>query len=290
MIQLQRISFENIDKNKWNGLVHYAPDSSVYAYHWYLKAVAGSFDVLIEGDYESGLPVFRQSLSTFQKRLIPETGIHTINLMSPSRIRSFIENPALDNRRFWQAFKNIQTTSIQSLKPGLPSKNYNILSLADAYESLREGYSARFSAMLEDTTSENIQITLNPRPEELLKTSVLKDSEKNILYRLMYNAMHRGILFSSMIGKVHNSDIAKAVFFYNPGTITEIWSESVGNPALMAVLYDYVFRTHCGRNMTMRFSPFSSPSVIQELPVISKDILCLEHRSWWEKLLSKVQY
>ncbi|MBK9152554.1 MAG: hypothetical protein IPM26_16930 [Saprospiraceae bacterium] len=290
MIHLQRISFENIDKNKWNGLVHYAPDSSVYAYHWYLKAVAGSFDVLIEGDYESGLPVFRQSLSTFQKKLIPETGIHTINLMSPSRIKSFIENPDFDNIRFWQAFKNTQTTSIQSLKPGLPSKKYTILSLTDAYESLREGYSSRFSAMLEDITSENIQITLNPRPEELLKTSALKDSEKNILYRLMYNAMHRGILFSSMLGKAHNSDIAKAVFFYNPGTITEIWSESAGNPALMAVLYDYVFRTHCGRKMTMRFSPFSPSNIIQELPVISKDILYVEQRSWWEKLLSKVQY
>ena len=273
MIQIRKIAFEKIEKNRWNGLVHYAPSPSVYAYHWYLKAVAGPFDVLVEENYESGIPVFEEKLDDFQRKLLPETGIYSINLLSSGRIKSFYEVMQREYPQSWFAVKSGQSDIWSELLPGLEKNISYFLTLHQPYEKWMTGYTPEFSALLCKNDEKNIRLISNPKPEELLVDAPLSEVQKNMLYRVMYNAMHRGTLFTSQVMHTGNGQKATGVFIYGQGSIFEIWSHTPEDFSLMAVLYDYLFRTHTGRNMTLRLSPFVKQDFITLLNPESRESL-----------------
>ena len=62
-MDLRLLSREAIEAAKWNGCVHYASNSKIYGYTWYLDNVAEEWMGLVEGDYQSVFPlVFNQKL------------------------------------------------------------------------------------------------------------------------------------------------------------------------------------------------------------------------------------
>ena len=86
---LDFVPFEDIDKNKWNGNVHYSPNGNIYGYHWYLKSVIKEWDAIIEGDYQSVMPIPRRPLTAFEQSLLPYLGPYTVNGYSALRAQSF---------------------------------------------------------------------------------------------------------------------------------------------------------------------------------------------------------
>ena len=57
-MEVRFVEHKDIDRPRWDGCVHYANNSLVYAYSWYLDNVSGEeWDALVEGDYESVMPL-----------------------------------------------------------------------------------------------------------------------------------------------------------------------------------------------------------------------------------------
>jgi len=51
------VPFAEIEKNKWNGTIHYAINGNIFGYYWFLKAVIGEWDAIVEEDYQSVMPI-----------------------------------------------------------------------------------------------------------------------------------------------------------------------------------------------------------------------------------------
>ena len=79
------IPFEEIEKNKWNGTVHYALNGNVQGYYWYLKAVLHEWGAIVENDYETVMPVLLSPLKDYQRSLLNELGPYSVNLLNKGR-------------------------------------------------------------------------------------------------------------------------------------------------------------------------------------------------------------
>ena len=52
-MNLRIVERDDIEKNKWDGFIHYASNSKVYGYTWYLDNVSENWFGIVEGDYET---------------------------------------------------------------------------------------------------------------------------------------------------------------------------------------------------------------------------------------------
>ena len=100
MEKIRFIAHQDIDKVKWNSCVHYATNNNIFGYWWYLRNTAKEWDALVEGDYESVLPLISKPSanvgSLYLPELIREAGIYSIHLLSHARVNAFLEAiPAL---------------------------------------------------------------------------------------------------------------------------------------------------------------------------------------------------
>ena len=57
MQEIKYISYAEIDKQKWDSCIQHAVNGLIYAYSWYLDAMAENWDALVLGDYETVMPL-----------------------------------------------------------------------------------------------------------------------------------------------------------------------------------------------------------------------------------------
>ena len=262
---------EEIDKVKWNSCVHYAINGNIFGYKWFLDATARDWDALIEGDYESILPlIWRKTWNGRKELFVPpllrEAGIYSINMLSTARLQSFLEAIPEAIKR-----KEIQ---LQQGSPAIDTEkwtsekvtNYQML-LEPAYERLAEAYSSTLSDQLKNAEDEGLMPISGMKPE-LIAGFYKKFSpgrkEKTRTYhtllRIMYNALHRGWGFSSAINSRDGQTLAAGFFMishsrlYNLLTVSSPTGTKKGAPEL---LIDLILRTNAGKPMLLDFNTHS---------------------------------
>ena len=56
-MSIQYIAYQNIDKQKWDNCIEHSPNGLIYAYSYYLNAMAKHWDALVLNDYETVMPL-----------------------------------------------------------------------------------------------------------------------------------------------------------------------------------------------------------------------------------------
>ena len=198
------IPFEKIDKNKWNGAVHYATNSNIFGYFWYLKAVLNEWDAIIEDDYESVFPIIRKRLYKEQYNVLPFLGPYSVNYINQTRLNALLE-PALQKNI--SAFYPLNENIPQNLLESIPSTSflYWKLDTRDAYETIYNRYHPDIKMFLSEEGLFNAKLSAGIKPEQIVQTKNDPD--------FLNNAMHRGIGFSNAIYE-NSSGKIKAVSFY----------------------------------------------------------------------------
>jgi len=255
-MELQYIPFEEIDKNKWNGLVHFATNNNPYAYHWYLKSIFKRFDVLVEGDYQSGMPILAQPKSNFQQKLIPSLGVYSVNAFTQHRLKAFYEKwQSLNGEKFFYPFNNYMNPFLEDLHKDFSKNERTVLDLAQDYPEIFNQYNVEVQQTLSTIKKDHIKVTSNQKPEVLLENSKLSKVEKNTLYRIMYNAIQRGIGFSSTVQNVSNQTSSSSFFLNSHNGIFEIFGEHSGQNDSMIILYDTIIKSNPNRMIKMYMLP-----------------------------------
>ena len=100
-VEIRYVPFNEIDKVKWNSCIHFAINSEVSGYYWWLKAVVKEWDALVEGDYESVLPIFYKRdiwgrKTIYHPPLVGRIGIQSIHLLSRKRVTAMLEKLPLN--------------------------------------------------------------------------------------------------------------------------------------------------------------------------------------------------
>ncbi|HMN88857.1 MAG TPA: hypothetical protein PKD70_13565 [Saprospiraceae bacterium] len=267
-MDIQFVPHAEIDKIKWNSCVHYANNGNVFGYKWFLDFVAKDWDALVEGDYESVLPlVWRKAFfggrELHQPSLMRELGVYSIHALSAKRITNFLHaipdayrmvEMVLNERIQLPQHHDFQTETLC---------NHQLL-LMESYDVLAANYTPPLRERLRLATDNQLIATSNIKPETLANfyRKYAKDRrhlERNFhaLQRIMYNVLHRGWGFASGIEDASGNLLAANFFIYSHHKVLSLMplEAPVGaQTGALAQLFDLLIRTHAGRPLILDFN------------------------------------
>jgi len=206
-MNIRLLKRDEIEAAKWNGCVHYAHNSKMYGYTWYLDNVSEEWVGLVEGDYQSVMPlVFNEKLFGIKQLLQPllcqQLGIFSVNVLSKVRIEGFLSQIPSDYK-YWNINLNDAHQSSKKLEDVKVTEKANyILELQKPYELLKEAYSTNTKRNIKKAEKANLYLTTDMKVErfveEVKKAQRLKgikhpDALYHAAHRIIYNCMHRGI-------------------------------------------------------------------------------------------------
>ncbi len=222
-MNIRFVSQEDIDKNKWNSCIYYAGNGNIFGYHWYLTNVIKEWDALVEGDYESVLPLIRTEGSFFKRsklythHLLRSTGLYSVHVLSEKRINSFFEAiPKKFQRGEFDLNEGIKIPQQCPWKSNQTFSNALIL-LKESYDQIASNYTPALCQKLERANIAQLYTVNNLKPEALVDFYKIHNSNFNEAHfhaylRVMYNALHRGWGFLSGV-KNPQGELLAANFF-----------------------------------------------------------------------------
>ncbi len=252
---LDFVPFEQLDKNKWNGNIHYSPNGNIYGYHWYLKSVIKEWDAIIEGDYQSVMPIPRRALTPFEKQLLPYLGPYTVNGYSTQRANAFYTKWKEHRHDGNYGFNDRFGSLMYEQDPTLGVQNRNFITLQPSYEQITDKYQAEAHHILNEATLHTFTFGSDIKPEILLEKENLNEAEKNTLYRIMYNAIQRSVGWSLQVEDKTKGTIAKAFFISDKSGIYQIFSSQHNTEMNHILLLDTLIRSNAGKPMRLFIHP-----------------------------------
>lgn len=264
------IPFEEIDKNKWNGTIHYSINGNVFGYYWFLKAVIGEWDAVVEEDYQSVMPIFTKPLNPHQYSLLKELGPYSVNPLTDQRVMDMLDLFQKHNRTSqYPMHSQVSKRQLDAFK--LSTRNKSVLAGGNQYENLSKTYSDELTKNLNVEGYDAVKISSGIKPELLVSLLNENDMYKNAMMRLMYNAMHRGIGFSSAIEDKASGKILAASFFMNSNsTLIEILSYSKGGRKYRQLIFDLMLRNNSGS--PQRYETFFNVDDLHEMGFDSEPV------------------
>jgi len=273
-MDIKLIRFEDLDKKKWNSCVHYATRGNVYGYWWYLANTVKEWDALVEGDYQTVFPLIPLDSPILEtSELIKELGIYSINVLSPPRVKAFLE--AIPSS--YQQYNFILNAGINwpndfSIKPATVY-NHQLL-LDSTYEELEVNYSPRVEEQMDLARTNRLILNSNLKPEKVADFYRIHTKNKtNINYnfhayqRIMYNALHRGNGFASGVMNEKQEYLSCGFFIFSHGKILRLIS-NVSPRGIKAgantLLFDMLIRGNAGRPVLLDFNSFEENSFAKD--------------------------
>lgn len=269
-MKVRLIPREEIDKVKWNSCVHYATNGNIFGYMWYLDAMSRDWSGLVEGDYESVMPLPNKQIrwgkqGLVQPPLIRELAIYSVNPPNNKR-----------NEAFWAAIpEEYRHTDLyvdafsQPFSEGyeISEKINHYLPLTEAYELLRERFSQAMIDQLEVAKAANLFPVSNLKPERIADlhrqaNRQLSDVAYHGLQRIMYNILHRGWGFASGVMNDKQEVLAAEFFIFSHGRIMSLapsQSKAGTEVNALAHLYDTMLRQQAGKPQLMDFNTSLAP-------------------------------
>ncbi|MFH1005014.1 MAG: hypothetical protein V1781_05925 [Bacteroidota bacterium] len=94
MRNINYISHSHINKKTWDECIEHSQNSLIYAYSWYLDIVCPNWEALVEGDYESVMPLTWEKKYgiryLFQPYFTQQLGIFSKNKLEKKTIEKFL--------------------------------------------------------------------------------------------------------------------------------------------------------------------------------------------------------
>lgn len=267
-MDIRFIGQEEIDKTKWNSCVHYASNGNVFGYHWYLQHVAKAWDALIEGDYESVFPLvwkknWWQGKTLYQPYLMRELGLYSINVLSPARLRRFLQAIPEEFSKI-----HIVLNAGNTVEPDwgfqVRQLTNHFLVLNETYETIASHFTPQSLEWLDRAENAGLLPVSNLKPEKV--AAFYKkyhpdrrqiDARFHALQRIMYNALHRGWGFASGITDKNDNLLAVDFYLYSHSRVLRL-APAVSPEGLKvgahAMLTNLLIQSHAGRPLVLDFN------------------------------------
>lgn len=144
-MSITHLTYQQIDKKKWDGCINQSRNRLIYAQSFYLDAMAENWDALVLNDYEAVMPLtWKKKWGVrylYQPAFMQQGGVFFTAEISDSILQDFIDK-AFSLFKFAEITLNY-LNGHRELKIGNVSMRNNfILSLQSPYEEIYEGFSA----------------------------------------------------------------------------------------------------------------------------------------------------
>lgn len=151
------LTYQEIDKLKWDTCVRNAYNGLIYGYSWYLDVVAQQWDGLVQGDYERVMPLpYRNTLGVeyiYMPPACPQLGVFSLGQMSADTMEHFFN--AIPSR-----FKSVNITlnKFNIAQQHCSSKTLLCMDLMSDYDHVVKGFSTETRAAIAAAENNGLQL------------------------------------------------------------------------------------------------------------------------------------
>ncbi len=267
---IQLISSENIDTQKWNSCIHYAVNGNIGGYSWYLNNISEEWVGLVYKDYEEVFPlIIHEKGWIFKKNVISASpfGLHqgpfTTGFLSSQRLSKFIENLSSVQQPIESIYigAGYDSKVLNGSFSRIEKKEQRSLMIMRSYEEIQGGYSSELKTILSNTETPLTPVS-SLKPEKFAQFIVdnnsyfgldVKKSYFTIL-RIIYNILHRGWGFFSGY-EDNEGNLVCASFFVSLTTKSVVLFSAQSKKGKVlhasALLLDSFVQTNAGRPMML---------------------------------------
>lgn len=266
-MEIRYIAYEDIDRQLYNSCVHYAINGRAWGYKWYLDATARRFDVLVEGEYESVMPLVYDTNWMGRQRLFlppftPALGVMSVHVLSQKRMGYFLRE--VDSRfdRIDYAFTGEPSRNQTEVDwTWSPQRNLTVDIDGRDYEELAQGYDSEVLRDLQRSDDANLLVHGNQKPERVAAFMARHYPSgqrlQHPLLRVLYNALHRGWGWTTAVTNREGDLLATNAFVFTHGRIASLApceSPEGRQQGALTLLFDYALRQAAGRPLTFDFA------------------------------------
>ncbi|MCF8370066.1 MAG: hypothetical protein K9H64_00500 [Bacteroidales bacterium] len=264
-----------IDKRKWDLCIKNSFNGIIYAYSWYLDIVSENWDALVEGDYETVMPLTKNQKYKIQYLRQPsfaqQLGVFSTSRLDKNKVETFLK--AIPKEfKYVEINLNIYNRLENS---GLKTKNNTNyeLDLIKPYEKLQKSFSTNTKRNIAKAHKSNISIVEGVTSNDLI--TLFKNNvgdTRNNFSSGHYDTLRRLISFCTrfrfgeIIGAytAENNLCAATLFVYS--NQKGIYLVSVSTPEgiekrAMFCLIDHYIQKNSERNMTLDFEGSNIESI-----------------------------
>lgn len=138
---IQYLQHDEIDKEKWNACIAASLNGLIYAYAWYLDAMAGDWDALVLNDYECVMPLpYRRKFGLYylyHPFLMAQLGLFGTHF-SNNLLENFLHSIP-KKFRYWDFPLNYQNVFLKTSYPVYVRNNF-VLNLNLPYDEIYTNY------------------------------------------------------------------------------------------------------------------------------------------------------
>lgn len=219
-MSIQLIPYNNIDKQKWDACITNASNGVVYAYSFYLDAMAKNWEAMVLNDYEMVMPLTYNKkygiYYLYQPPFCAQLGVFG-NELTKEIVEKFIATIPL-KYKYWDVYLNYK--NIFSINNFYARNNYT-LGLNKSYEELYVAFKENVKRNIKKSVQLNCTIKKNILIDDVIELAKVQTRLFSKLTNNDFEAIKKVYLF--LMGKenaitygvyLNNELLASAVFFF----------------------------------------------------------------------------
>lgn len=220
---IRYIRNNEIDREKWDNCILNSINGIAYAYSWYLDIVHEGWDALVEGDYERVMPLpLKTKYGTtylFQPFFAQQLGVFSVSKINMAIVENFIKAIPSQVKVIDLNFNHFNV--LDGEKYNIVENTNYLLDLISDHSKLASAYSTNIKRNLKKAVKSNLSISKGVVPEDIITLfrnnrgatlSKWNDDVYQVLSRLMYRAIHKGMGTSYGVYTEYNELCASAFF------------------------------------------------------------------------------
>lgn len=272
---IKYLTHDQIDPDKWDDCIEKSFNGLIYAKTWWLDLVAPTWEGLISDDYESVMPLvkgkkygihylhqppFTQQLGIFSKKVLSEHLVSEFIKAIPPKFK-FAEI----NLNTFNKFSSDKELSFLWLN--------HELDLIEDYDDIAKNYATNLKRNLKKARSNKLTLVKSTKPEDIIQLfrenrgqdiSQLKDEHYNLLNRLVYVAIYKGLATAYGVYSPTNDLCAGAIFIQSKKKAIFLFSglnETGKQLNAMPWLIDCFIKEHSQKHLTLDFEGSNDPNL-----------------------------
>lgn len=271
---IRYLKHNEIDKKKWDKCIDHSVNTLIYACSWYLDIVSPHWEALVEGEYESVMPLTGNKKYGIQYLYPPyfaqQLGVFSRDKKSQGELEEFMRVIPL-HYKFIEINLNTQNTCEF---PGFEiRKNINIeLNLNCPYETLRENFSEDTKRNIKKAIKHQVSVQKNIAPIDVInifqkntgkKITNLKDRNYKTLLNLINTCIQKG--YAEVWGGYAEGKLCAGVVWVIKNNRTIFLFSATNQVAkkngAMFCLINTFLQEHAGKKMILDFEGSNLPGL-----------------------------
>ncbi len=200
---IKYLSYNDIDKAKWDSCIRNSVNGLIYAYSWYLDIACNKWDGLVEDDYKSVMPLPRGEkygfIYTYQPTFTQQHGVFSTAKITNAKVEEFLKMIPAKYKYVEISLNTFNRAKDDSFETS--EGVTHLLDLISSYTTLQSNYSTQAKRNLKKALASSLTIAKNIPPKKVIdlfranrgKNYEITGAQYTMLNALMQTCIKKGL-------------------------------------------------------------------------------------------------